>query len=95
MEHTLTTLSEGNASPLNPIFWRHQIDGSLEGRSLGINLIFWLRQNNQDQWILTIYGNGTETYRTFSQKQTAFEWIQNISARSTSEEEFLFHFDML
>ena len=54
------------------------MDGSFEGRVLGLGLTFLLRQESGDSWVMTIYGKGWSETRIFDQEQMSRQWANEM-----------------
>lgn len=60
-----------------PIIWRRQIDGSLEGRTLGLDYVFWVHFEKGSWWI-GVMGQGQEQVRKFAKVEQARDWLEEV-----------------
>lgn len=60
-----------------PIVWRQQIDGSLEGRTLGLDFVFWLAAD-AGRLAVSVFGQGREHTRSFMGLEQAGHWIDRV-----------------
>ena len=61
-----------------PIVWWSQMDGSMEGRVLGLGLTFLLKQESCNSWVMTTYGKGWSQTKIFEREQMTRQWADEM-----------------